>query len=124
MKGRFSINPVRTYRNLTADDFWENVKPSRIVARGEMLPPWMDFNDQWVDEVRRGLKACAVFIWYPVYWLPYNQLTNNLTSQAATMSTHGVPNDVLSNLDPFALLLLIPICDIFVSLLFFVSPCL
>jgi proton-dependent oligopeptide transporter, POT family len=31
------------------------------------------------------------------------------------MATHGVPNDVLSNLDPFALLIFIPICDILVS---------
>ena len=27
------------------------------------------------------------------------------------MSTHGLPNDVLSNLDPFALIIFIPICD-------------
>lgn len=27
------------------------------------------------------------------------------------MVTHGLPNDVLSNLDPFALLIFIPICD-------------
>lgn len=46
--------------------------------------------------------------------LTYNQLNNNLTSQAATMSTHGVPNDVLSNLDPFALIIFIPICDLFI----------
>lgn len=30
------------------------------------------------------------------------------------MSTHGLPNDVLNNLDPFALIILIPICDRFV----------
>lgn len=30
------------------------------------------------------------------------------------MSTHGVPNDVLSNLDPFALIIFIPICDRFI----------
>lgn len=28
------------------------------------------------------------------------------------METHGLPNDVLSNLDPFALLIFIPICDL------------
>jgi len=32
------------------------------------------------------------------------------------MTTNGLPNDVLSNLDPFALIILIPLCDIFVSL--------
>lgn len=46
--------------------------------------------------------------------LTYNQLNNNLTSQAATMVTNGVPNDVLSNLDPFALIIFIPICDLFI----------
>lgn len=30
------------------------------------------------------------------------------------MSTHGVPNDVLSNLDPFALIICIPIFDLFI----------
>lgn len=64
--------------------------------------------------MKRGIKACGVFCWYPIYWLTYNQLNNNLTSQAATMSTHGVPNDVLSNLNPFALIILIPVCDLIV----------
>lgn len=42
-------------------------------------------------------------------------MSNNLVSQAATMSTHGVPNDILSNLDPIALIIFIPICDLLVS---------
>ena len=66
-KGRLSLNPVKTYKRMTADDFWEGAKPSKIVKRGEKLPLWMDFNDQWVDEVRRGVKACGVFVWFPVY---------------------------------------------------------
>jgi len=109
-KGRWSINPVKTWRQMNADDFWDSAKPSRQAER----PAWMNFDDQWVDEVKRGLKACSVFCWYPIYWLTYNQLNNNLTSQAATMSTHGLPNDVLSNLDPFALIIFIPICDRFI----------
>jgi len=46
--------------------------------------------------------------------LTYNQITNNLTSQAATMVTNGVPNDVINNLDPLGLIVFIPICDLFV----------
>lgn len=113
MKGRWSLNPVRTYKNMRADDFWENVKPSNVEKRGSK-PSWMTFDDYWVDEVNRGFKACAVFAWFPLWWLTYNQLNNNLTSQAATMETHGLPNDVLSNLDPFALIIFIPICDYFI----------
>ncbi|KAF9496293.1 peptide transporter PTR2A [Pleurotus eryngii] len=113
-RGRWSFNPVKTFRQLTADDFWENAKPSNVVAHGNEKPRWMTFDDIWVDEVRRGLKACSVFCWFPLYWLTYNQLNNNLTSQAATMSTHGLPNDILSNLDPLALIIFIPIFDRFV----------
>ncbi|KAJ7686007.1 peptide transporter PTR2A [Mycena rosella] len=109
-KGKVSANPIATFKNLTAPDFWEGVKPSKI-AVGDR-PAWMTFDDQWIDELRRGLKACTVFLWYPLWWLTYNQLNNNLVSQAATMTTNGLPNDVLSNLDPFALIIFIPICDV------------
>ncbi|KDR79530.1 hypothetical protein GALMADRAFT_243632 [Galerina marginata CBS 339.88] len=110
-RGKWSLNPFKMYRNFSAPGFWENAKPSRQTP--ESKPAWMTFDDQWVDEVQRGVKACGVFCWFPIYWLTYNQLNNNLTSQAAEMSTHGLPNDVLSNLDPFALIILIPICDVF-----------
>ncbi|BFZ60054.1 hypothetical protein YB2330_001076 [Saitoella coloradoensis] len=111
-RGRISVNPVTTYKNLNDGTFWDNVKPSRIPPSER--PAWMDFDDAWVSQVSRGLKACKVFLFYPLYWLTYNQLNNNLTSQAAVMNTHGLPNDVLSNLDPFALIILIPVCDLLV----------
>ncbi|KAF7360967.1 putative peptide transporter ptr2 [Mycena sanguinolenta] len=110
-RGRWSVNPLRTWRNLTAPDFWDAAKPSRISPA--VRPLWMTFDDQWVDEVRRGLRACAVFAWFPIYWLTANQLSNNLTSQAATLTTNGMPNDFLSNLDPLVLVLCIPLCDFF-----------
>jgi POT family proton-dependent oligopeptide transporter len=109
-RGKWSLNPITLYKNFTAPGFWDSAKPSKQVQK----PAWMTFDDQWVDEVNRGLKACAVFLWFPLYWITYNQLNNNLTSQAATMTTNGLPNDVLSNLDPFALIILIPLCDLFI----------
>lgn len=108
-KGRWSINPMKTYKNLHDGTFWENVKPSRFTDGTR--PAWMTFDDQWVDEVGRGFASCSVFLWFPLYWLTYNQLNNNLVSQAAIMTLNGLPNDVLSNLDPFALIILIPIMD-------------
>lgn len=115
LHGRWSFNPRTLWKNWTAPDFWEAAKPSNYKAKEESggRPRWMIWDDQWVDEVARGFKACTVFIYYPIYWLTYNQINNNLTSQAATMATHGLPNDILSNLDPFALIILIPICDLF-----------
>jgi POT family proton-dependent oligopeptide transporter len=49
----------------------------------------MNFDDAWVDEVARGWSACSVFLWYPVYWITYNQIENNLVSQASTMKLGG-----------------------------------
>ncbi|KAF7549046.1 hypothetical protein G7Z17_g6660 [Cylindrodendrum hubeiense] len=111
-KGRWSINPFQTWKNMHDGTFWDNVKPSNFTD--ETRPKWMNFDDAWVDELRRGFAACAVFCWYPIFWLCYNQINNNLISQAATMELHGVPNDVLSNLNPFALLIFIPLNDFFI----------
>lgn len=108
LKGQASINPVRFYKNTKAPDFWERVKPSRL---GDQKPAWMTFDDAWVDEVRRGVSACKVFMWYPIYWLAYGQMTNNLTSQAATMKLGGAPNDIVSNLNPLFIIILIPFMD-------------
>lgn len=108
---RWSWNPVKLWKRTHDGTLWETAKPSNIPLA--IRPKWMTFDDAWVDEVRRGFAACAVFCYYPLYWLAYGQLTNNLTSQASTLTLHGVPNDVLNNLDPFALIIFIPICDAF-----------
>ncbi|KAI9927289.1 hypothetical protein ASPWEDRAFT_33221 [Aspergillus wentii DTO 134E9] len=107
MKGRWSINPMRLFHKRETE-FWGSVKPSVL---GSSRPEWMTFDDEWVDEVSRGLKACKVFLWYPLYWLSYNQMLNNLTSQAATMHLGGVPNDIITNLNPLSLIIFIPIVD-------------
>ncbi|KIW99723.1 uncharacterized protein Z518_11136 [Rhinocladiella mackenziei CBS 650.93] len=111
MKGRWSLNPYTMWKRTHDGSLWEVVKPSNI--QPSQRPKWMTFDDAWVDEVRRGFAACAVFCWYPIYWLAYGQLTNNFTAQAGTMTLNGVPNDVVNNLDPFALIIFIPICDSF-----------
>lgn len=56
------LTHVRFKKNPTP--FWDSVKPS---ALGASRPQWMTFDDEWVDEVARGLKACKVFLWYPLY---------------------------------------------------------
>lgn len=85
----------------------------------------MAFDDAWVDEVSRGFKACKVFLWCPLYCklpltylntvnrlgLAYNELINNLTSQAAKMHLACVPNDIINSFNPLALIIFIPIMD-------------
>ncbi|ORY80871.1 POT family-domain-containing protein [Protomyces lactucae-debilis] len=112
-KGRWHLNPVRTYKDHQRGDFWAAAKPSTYEREGKVMPSWLTWDDVFVDELKRGIAACKVFMYYPLWWLTYNQIIGNLTSQAATMTLNGVPNDVLQNLDPFALIIFIPICDQF-----------
>ncbi|TKA77600.1 hypothetical protein B0A55_03144 [Friedmanniomyces simplex] len=108
-KSCWSPNPARTYGNFQREGFWDMVKPSYL---GANAPAWMDgIDDVWVDQVARGFNACKVFLWLPLYWLAYNQMVNNLTSQSATIELNGVPNDLINNLNPLSLVIFIPIVD-------------
>jgi POT family proton-dependent oligopeptide transporter len=53
--------------------------------------------------------VCSAF--FPLYWISYDQITANLTSQAATMELHGVPNEIVNNLNPLSLVIMIPIME-------------
>ncbi|KAF2015762.1 peptide transporter PTR2-A [Aaosphaeria arxii CBS 175.79] len=104
----FSVNPVATYKNWTSGNLWNSVKPSTL---GANKPKWYTFDDAWVDEVARGFGACSVFFWVPIFWLAYRQMDSNLTQMCSTMALHGIPNDLLSNFDPIAIIILVPIMD-------------
>jgi POT family proton-dependent oligopeptide transporter len=108
-KGCWSANPIQTYRNFQRDDFWHRIKPSQLGASAPAFLQGVD--DVWIDQVARGFNACKVFFWLPLYWLAYNQMVNNLTSQSATLQLGGVPNDLINNLNPLTLVIFIPIFD-------------
>jgi POT family proton-dependent oligopeptide transporter len=72
------------------------------------IPPW---DDAFADDLYLALQACKFFLFYPFFWVAYAQTLTNLVSQAGTMQTHGIPNDILINLDPLAVLLLAPLLE-------------
>ncbi|GAB7347471.1 hypothetical protein MBLNU459_g4384t1 [Dothideomycetes sp. NU459] len=65
----------------------------------------------FVEELKRALVACKVFLFYPIYWVVYSQMLNNFISQAGQMQLHGIPNDIMQNIDPITIIIFIPICD-------------
>ncbi|KAI1909201.1 peptide transporter ptr2 [Ophidiomyces ophidiicola] len=85
-------------------------KPSyRAIVGGRISPvPW---DDHFVDEIKRTLVACKVFVYFPIYWVCYQQMLTNFISQAGTMELHGIPNDIMQNIDPLTIIIFIPICD-------------
>ncbi|KZM22329.1 uncharacterized protein EKO05_0010317 [Ascochyta rabiei] len=99
---------TRNFKNWNDGKMWESIRPS---ALGANKPSWYNFDDAWVDEVARGFRACGVFFWVPIFWLAYRQMDSNLTQMCSTMSLHGIPNDLLSNFDPIAIIIIVPIMD-------------
>lgn len=78
MKGTWSSNPLRMWRNWTGREFWMRAKPENVVAaHGGVSPSWLTWDSEYVEEVKRGLKACQVFMFYPLYWLSFYQIGNS-----------------------------------------------
>ncbi|ODV81506.1 PTR2-domain-containing protein [Suhomyces tanzawaensis NRRL Y-17324] len=77
------------------------------------LNPDKQFNwdDHFVDQVKRALYGCKVFAFYPIYWVVYGQMVNNFVSQAGQMELHGLPNDILQAINSLAIIIFIPICE-------------
>ena len=61
------------------DAFIEAAKPSYQEEYGRKdKTPW---NDLFIDEIKRALIACRVFLFFPIYWVVYSQMLNNFISQ-------------------------------------------
>jgi POT family proton-dependent oligopeptide transporter len=120
----FWSHPIKYIREARVTGMWDRAKPSYVLERerghSKSLNPqhganrWLTWDDAFVDEVKRTAKACHIFLFFPLYWIAYNQLTTNLVSMAGTMTLHGTPNDLFQNFDPIALIIFIPLMDIFI----------
>ena len=88
----------------------DGAKPSWQAANGHQ--PTTLWDDEFVDEVKRALVGCKVFLIYPIYWLCYGQFSNNFVSQAAQMNGHGIPNDFMQNFDPISIIVFVPLLDL------------
>ncbi|KAF9531412.1 peptide transporter PTR2B [Crepidotus variabilis] len=109
MAPAWSINPVNTIRAIKAPTFWNPAKPSYY--SNESLPASITWDDAFVGEVARTCNACAVFLFFPFYWLCYSQIDGNLSTVTAGMTLRGTPNDLIGNLNPIAIIIMVPLFD-------------
>lgn len=87
-------------------------KPSYQVGLGKDTK--LRWDDHFVEEVKRALIGCKVFAFYPIYWVTYGQFSGNFVTQAGQMRGYGIPNDLMQNFDPIAIIVFLPIMDRFV----------
>lgn len=59
----------------------------------------------------RTMAACAIFLFFPIQQINDGGLGAAANAQSASLTSNGVPNDVLDNLNPLAIIVLIPIMN-------------
>ncbi|KXT05811.1 hypothetical protein AC578_1096 [Pseudocercospora eumusae] len=93
------------------DTFWLDVMPSHLEARGitTIHGKAISWTDKDVDDVRRTMVACAIFLYYPIYNLNDGGIGSVLTSQGSTLTTNGAPNDLLNNFNPITVIVATPL---------------
>ncbi|KAL2867484.1 POT family-domain-containing protein [Aspergillus lucknowensis] len=109
------VDAARTVHIAIAERGFENAKPSVLREQGKLgqypFANRSDYTDYSVEKVRTGITACKLFLLFPLYFICWTQIWNNIISQAGDMALHGTPNDLLQNLDPIALIIFIPLLD-------------
>lgn len=71
----------------------------------------INWTDQHVLDVKQTLDACKLFIYFIFYNLADSGLGSVETSLAGAMNLNGVPNDLFSNFNPLAIIVVIPVLD-------------
>ncbi|KAI2621272.1 POT family-domain-containing protein [Hypoxylon sp. NC1633] len=86
--------------------FWEAGKPSVRKAAGSTKV--YEYDDQFVNDVRRTFQAAGIFIFIPIWQINDGALGAAANALTAGMDTNGVPNDLLDNLNSVSIVLMVP----------------
>ncbi|KAK2623926.1 hypothetical protein QTJ16_006560 [Diplocarpon rosae] len=89
--------------------FFEAAKPSVMAASGR--PQDVPWNDQFVDDVRRAFLATGIFMFFPIQSINDNGLGGAQSALTTMLKTNGVPNDVINNINPFAIIICAPLLN-------------
>ncbi|KAJ7051289.1 peptide/h+ symporter protein [Mycena amicta] len=111
LAARWTWNPVALVRDVKQAGFWDAARPSTYDGKA---PAYITWDDDFVGEVHRTLSACKVFLFFPIFWLCYSQIDGNLGTVAAGMTLKGTPNDLIQNLNPISIIIMIPIFERFI----------
>ncbi|SCU90565.1 LAME_0E09098g1_1 [Lachancea meyersii CBS 8951] len=111
LKVCFEGNWWRRYRS---NQFWDYAKPSNLRMMGR--DGWRKkkpgfYPEALVQDTRITIGACTIFLYYVIYNINDNGISSMLNSQTATMTSKGVPNDLISNFNPLCIIIFMPILD-------------
>lgn len=101
--------PAAGLKGFGKHGFWEHAKPSVIAAKGLHITTY--WNDQFVDDVRRTFQATGIFCFFPIQYINDNGLGGSANFLSTMLTTDGVPNDVLGNMNPLSIIVAAPIMN-------------
>ncbi|KAI2785088.1 MFS general substrate transporter [Daldinia loculata] len=98
------------FRKLGRSGFWDLAKPSRLEAAG--LDHYkVDWNDEFVDDVRRTFQATGIFCFFPIQYINDNGLGAAASFLSTMLTTNGVPNDVINNFNSLSIIAMAPVLN-------------
>ncbi|KAF2126190.1 PTR2-domain-containing protein [Dothidotthia symphoricarpi CBS 119687] len=83
-----------------------NAYPEYQSEHFQKTVPW---SRELVGELARGLRACRVLLAFVMFYVCFDQMQNNLISQAGQMKTNGTPNDLLPAMNQVGCIVLGPL---------------
>ncbi|KAJ1324689.1 putative peptide transporter [Microdochium nivale] len=91
--------------------FWDVAKPTHIAASGLERRFTTNWNDAFVDDVRRTFQATGIFCFFPIQYINDNGLGSAVSFLSTMLTTNGVPNDVINNFNSLSIILMAPILN-------------
>jgi len=70
--------------------------------------PW---NDAFVDDVKRAFQATGIFCFFPIQSINDNGLGGAQSALTTMLTTNGVPNDVINNINSLAIIIAAPMLN-------------
>lgn len=84
----------------------DRAEPEYQKEHGPKIVSW---TSKTVQELTRGLRACRVLLAFIVFYVCFDQMQNNLISQAGQMKSDGTPNDLLPAMNQVGCIVLGPL---------------
>nr|GAT56475.1 PTR2-domain-containing protein [Mycena chlorophos] len=96
---------------------WNVAKPSNIAASGGLKnkpATWLTWDDDFVDELKRTIAACKLFLFLPIFSIADGGLGTIQNNQGASLTTNGAPNDLLGNFNSLTIIVVAPLLNFFI----------
>ena len=99
------------WRLFFRDTAWNAARPTNLSSKetAAIEERQISWDDDYVNQVKHNYAACKMFFFFIIYDLAGGGIGVIEGSQASTLTTNGVPNDLLWNLNPIATVVFMPV---------------